>query len=407
MTQRITARLLQSKTPGVYNDTVVPGLRFIISTKKRTFRVSPRINGVQHNIRVCVVTASNIEEAGEQLIAARDKARAILLDAARGVDPQQAERDAKLAAARARRDTFGSVAAGYMGEFGEDLKSGRELQRKLDKMILPVLGHIPVADVRRSDIKALFLETKETSGPTAANRMLSLVRVVLGYAVDEELIDANCAVGIKKRKETPRDRNLSQAEIKSFWNGLDTTRTYPQIIRILKVLLLIGQRRSEVAGMRWSEIDLETAIWEIPAARCKGNRPHRVPLSPQALDIIGQPGGGEYVFAGLGGQPPAPGSVSLAMLRDLKALGLADAPATPHDLRRTMATQMGEMELGRFIIGRLLNHSEQGVTATTYDRFDYAEPKRLAMLAWNKRLAGIVTGQPAPENVVAIRSAVR
>ena len=406
MAQRITARLLQSKTQGVYNDTVVPGLRFIIAAKKRTFRVSPRINGVQHNIKVCAITASNLEEAGEQLVEARDKARDILRDAARGVDPQQAERDAKLAAARARRDTFASVAAGYMDEFGEDLKSGRELQRKLDKMINPTLGHIPVTDVRRSDIKALFLETKETSGPTAANRMLSLIRVVLSYAVDEELIDANPAVGIKKRKETPRARNLSQAEIKSFWNGLDATGAHPNIVRILRALLATGQRRSEVVGMRWSEIDLEKAIWEIPAERTKGNRPHRVPLAPLTLDIIGQPNGGEYVFAAPDEVPFLASSVSTAVTRGQEILGLVER-ATVHDLRRTMATQLGEMELGRFIIGRLLNHAEQGVTATTYDRFDYAEPKRLAMLAWNNRLVEIATGRPAPENVVAIRSAVR
>ena len=80
MAQRITARLLQSKTPGVFNDSVVPGLRFIIGTRTRTFRVSPRIGDTQHNIKVCTVTASSLKEAGEQLAEARAKANQILLD---------------------------------------------------------------------------------------------------------------------------------------------------------------------------------------------------------------------------------------------------------------------------------------------------------------------------------------
>ena len=157
MAQRITARLLQSKTPGIYNDTVVPGLRFIIGSRTRTFRVSPRIGGAQHNIKVYTVTASNLKEAGEQLSGARARANKILLDASRGIDPQQAEKAAKRAALLEQRDTFGKVAENYMAERGKLLKTGVEYQRKLDKMILPTLGDIPIAKLTRGDIKEMFV----------------------------------------------------------------------------------------------------------------------------------------------------------------------------------------------------------------------------------------------------------
>ncbi len=403
MAQKITAQTLRRTAPGVINDTTVPGLRFVISARTRTFRMSPRINGVQRNLKVYTVTASDLKEAGEQLREARDAARAILRDADKGIDPVERARIEKREAMLARRDTFASVSENYMREFGRHLKSGGELQRKLDKAILPALGDIPVAEVRRADIKALFLEKAETA-PVAANRMLALVRAVLNYAIDEELIDANPAARIKVRPEIPRDRYLSETEIHSFWNGLDAAGFSPKLKTILKLLLVTGQRRSEVTGMRWAEIDLQKAIWELPADRTKAGRAHRVPLSPLALDLIGEPAGSEYVFVNGGGQPFAPASVSLAMRRARSLLGLTTR-ATVHDLRRTAATYLGDLGIDRIIIGKLLNHAEQGVTGRVYDLGAYAEQKRLAMAAWSNKLLEIVTGEAAPSNVARLKRA--
>jgi integrase len=404
MAQRITARLVQSKTPGVFNDSVVPGLRFIIGTRTRTFRVSPRIGGTQHNIKVYTVTASSLKEAGEQLTEAREKARQILLDASRGIDPQQAERAAKRAALLEQRNTFAQVAGNYMAEKGQHLKSGAELQRKLDKLILPTLGDIPVADLTRADIKELFLEKAEAK-PVAANRMLALINVILNYAIDEELIDNNPATRIEKKSETPRDRYLSAVEIATFWHGLDNIGFDPQIVRILKLCLASGQRRAEVVHMRWSEINLAETKWELPAERTKAGRPHRVPLSPLAVELIGEPTGGEYVFTNGGGRPFHLNAPGQAMAASLPALGLADNPATPHDLRRTFASGMGDLGIPPYVVSRLLNHSMPGITERVYYLTALAGEKETAMDAWGAKLTEIATGKTAPENVVPIKGA--
>ena len=398
MAQRITARLLQSKTPGVFNDSVVPGLRFIIGTRTRTFRVSPRINATQHNIKVYTVTASSLKEAGEQLAEARARANQILLDASRGIDPQEAERAAKREALLARRDTFRAVSAAYMAEKGRHLKSGSEYQRKLDRMILPTLGDIPVAGISRADIKDLFLKKAETK-PVAANRMLALINVILNYAIDEELIDNNPATRIEKRPEAPRDRYLSAAEIKTFWHGLDNIKFDPQIARILKFLLAVGQRRAEVAHMRWSEINLAEARWELPAGRTKANRPHRVPLSELAIGLIGEPRDDEHVFTDDGGRPFALNAIGQTMARSRPVLGLADNPATPHDLRRTFASGMGDLGIPPYVVSRLLNHSMPGVTERVYYLTALAGEKERAMDAWGAKLTEIVSGKAPPSNV--------
>ena len=394
MRQKITERTLTRQAPAEIWDEYLPGFGLRIGKKRKTFFVMTRIDGRQRRITVGNAAVLSLADA-------RDRARDIMRNAARGIDPQEAEKIMQREAARARRDTFACVAGDYMTEHGQHLQSASELQRKLDMDILPALGNTPVADVRRADIKALFLDKAETK-PVAANRMLALIRVILNYAIDEELIEANPAARIKARPETPRDRYLSEAEIRSFWNGLSETGTGPQIKRILKLLLVTGQRRAEVCGMRWAEIDMQKAIWELPADRTKAGRAHRVPLSPLALDLIGEPHGGEYVFANGGGQPFHPVSVSWAMHRERDALGLAQR-ATVHDLRRTMATHLGDLGIDRLIIGKLLNHAEQGVTGRVYDLGAYAEQKRLAMVAWSNKLAEIITGKAAPENVVPMR----
>ncbi len=396
MRQKITERTLTRKAPGEIWDEYLPGFGLRIGKKRKTFFIMTRINGRQRRITVGNAAVLSLADA-------RDRARDIMRNAAKGIDPQEAEKIMQREAARARRDTFACVAADYMTELGQHLQSASELQRKLDMDILPALGDIPVAEVRRADVKALFLDKAETK-PVAANRMLALIRVILNYAIDEELIEANPAARIKARPEIPRDRYLSEAEIRNFWNGLSETGTGPQIKRILKLLLVTGQRRAEVCGMRWAEIDMQKAIWELPADRTKAGRAHRVPLSPLALDLIAEPHGGEHVFAKGGGRPFHPVSVSWAMHREREALGLAQR-ATVHDLRRTMATHLGDLGIDRLIIGKLLNHSEQGVTGRVYDLGAYAEQKRLAMAAWSNKIMEIVSGEAAPSNVARLKRA--
>ncbi len=396
MRQKITEKTVARKAPGEVWDEYLPGFGLRIGKTKKTFFVMTRIDGKQRRITVGNAAVMTLADA-------REGARDILRDAAKGIDPQEVAKKARPEAARARSTSFAGVADDYMEEHGQYLKTTDELRRKLDMDVLPALGDIAVTDIRRADVKALFLE-KGRATPVAANRVLSLIQAILNYAVDEELIEANPAARIKRKPETAIDRYLGEAEIRSFWNGLEKARLDPQMRRILKLLLVTGQRRTEVALMHWSEINLEKAIWEIPAERTKAHRAHRVPLSPLALTLIGEPREG-HVFANGGGKPFTPFSVSQAMRREREPLGLADNPATPHDLRRTMATHLGDLGIDRLVIGKLLNHAEAGVTGKVYDLSAYAEPKRLAMAAWSNRLLVIVTGTAAPMNVVPMERA--
>jgi len=393
MRQRITERTLSRKAEGEIWDELLPGFGVRIGKRKRTYFVMGRVDGRQ--VRRTVGTTATMK-----LAQAREKARGMLANFAAGKDPEEAARTAKLEAARARRNTFAAVADDYMQEVGRHRKDAHERQRKLDKEILPVLGHLPVADIRRADIKALVLD-KAKDAPVMAARIKSLIHAILDYAVDEELIEANPAARIKLPPEKPRARYLSELEIRNFWRGLGTNRAD----RVLKLLLLLGQRRNEVAHMRWDELDLDKGVWEIPAERTKAGRAHRVPLSPLAIELIGAPDEAdhEHVFCRrLDGTPITGQSVTMAMQRQLPALGLADKPATPHDLRRTFASQLAELGIDRLTISKLLNHADPTITGAVYELSEHWDKKRAAMLAWSDRLDEIVSGRPAPSNVTQL-----
>ncbi len=397
MRQRITERVVTRKEPGEIWVELLPGFGLRIGKRTRTYFVMGRVNGRQVRRTVGTTPALTLAEA-------RSRARAMLADFSNGVDPDAAARVAELEAMRAQRNTFAGVAADYMQELGRLCKDAVERQRKLDRDILPVLGPIPVADLRRADIKALVLE-KAKDTPVMARRIKSLVHTILDYAIDEELIDANPAARIKLPKEKARDRYLTEKEIKRFWRGLERACLDPQMRRILKLLLVTGQRRAEVALMRWDELDLEKGFWEIPTDRTKAGRATRVPLSPLALKLIGEPDGYEHVFHHSSGRPLTVFSVSQAMRRELKPLGLADKPATPHDLRRTFASQLAELGIDRLTISKLLNHAETGVTGQVYELSEHYEKKRVAVLAWADKLMEILSGRPPVPNVAVLRAA--
>ncbi len=304
----------------------------------------------------------------------------------------------------ARQDTFRGAAEAYMLEHGRHLKSGVELQRKLDRLILPVIGHIPAVDLTRGDIKDLFLRKAEDT-PVAANRMLALINVIMNYCLDEGLIQASPTARIKMRPETPRARYLkNEEEIRRFWLGLDAAPFDETIKRVLRLLLVLGQRRGETALMKWSELNLEAGVWELPPSRTKAARGHRVFLPQLALGLIGSPNGHEYVFCNAAGQPLNLSSIGQSLYRNREALGLTDL--RPHDLRRSFATQLGDLGVDQIVIGKILNHAEQGVTATTYALSSYADRKAIAMEAWSNKLHEIVSGKASPSNVTAIRGAV-
>ena len=188
--------------------------------------------------------------------------------------------------------------------------------------------------------------------------------------------------------EQERERSLTAEEIRALWPAL-TALGYP-FGHGLKFLLVTGQRRGEVSGMKWTEIDGDG--WLIPGARAKSKQGHRVPLSSLALEILEEtPHLGDYVFMSGRGLNPLKGWEN-AKRRMVSFLKKPIPLWRIHDLRRTMATHMRSLGVDRLVVSKLLNHAESGITKT-YDRYAADPEKAAAMERWSDRLKEIISGE--------------
>ena len=216
-------------------------------------------------------------------------------------------------------------------------RSGSEQVRSLQKEVLPEWKGRHVSSITRRDVKAL-IDGKAATAPVSANRLLALLKRFFSWAIEREVINANPASGIKPvTKEASRDNVLSDEQIKAVWKAAGTMgRPFGSIIRLL---MLTAQRRDEVAGMRWSEIDLDKAEWVIPPSRAKNGMESRVPLTESAMAIIKDQfrlEGSDFVFPS--GRTPATRHVSGFSKAKRQIDEISGATEWRlHDLRRTPA----------------------------------------------------------------------
>ncbi len=198
--------------------------------------------------------------------------------------------------------------------------------------------------------------------------------------------DHNPIDGMKKPPGSkPRERTLSDDEIKVLWSRLPTALAKsPTCQRIIKLCLVTGQRVGEVTGMRRDELDLKHRIWNLPGARTKNGYPHSVPLSELAMSIIER---------GKGGPSVSPRAVAKTIARAQERFNLQ--PWTAHDLRRTALTGMAKLGVAPIVLGHIANHrttTKSGITLGVYVHHAYEKEKREALELWASRLQGIIAG---------------
>ena len=236
---------------------------------------------------------------------------------------------------------------------------------------------MPVDSITLRDVADLLTKLEKSSGSTTANRVRSTLSAVFSWAMREGLALSNPVVNTNKRDEHPRDRVLSNDEIGRIWNaaGDDAFGT------IIKLLILTGQRRSEISELRWSEIGADAI--QLPSERAKNRRAHVVPLAPTARALLEKlPRNGEAVF-----RSPA-WSTCKGELD--KRSGVSSWVI--HDIRRSVATGMADIGIAPHIIEAVLNHvsGHKGGVAGIYNRSSYAAEKAAALARWDEHVASIV-----------------
>jgi integrase len=310
-------------------------------------------------------------------------------------------------------ETVEELAEAYLEKWARPRKrSAAEDERILRKDVLPAWGRRKAKDIARRDVIALLDAIVDRGSPIAANRTLAVIRRMFGWALSRDIVPASPCMAVKApAKERRRDRVLSADEITTLWRALDNPELAisPGIRLAMKLQLATAQRKGEVIGAEWSEFDLHGRVWTIPAAKAKNGMPHRVPLSPLALDLLDQiavwqavkHNSQRWLFPSpkIAGKPITGPAIDHAMRDNRAKLGTGDA--TPHDLRRTAASHMTSIGISRLVASKILNHAEPGITAV-YDRHSYDAEKRAALAAWGARLEEIIGARPEHSKVVRL-----
>jgi integrase len=332
-----------------------------------------------------------------------------LLD--RGIDPGECAVSAR--AAQRSAETTAELVAAYLDRYARPRKrSAFEDERMLHKDVLPRWGDLKAKDITRRDVVRLLNDIVDRGAPIQANRSLTILRRMFKFAVGQAILEVSpCNEVEAPSAENQRDRALSEDEIGVLWRTLDTASMEPNARLILRLMLITGQRKGEVIGIHRDEIDLEKALWVLPATRAKNGREHLIPLSGLALQILTEnpPNEAGLVFPSkLTGRAYRGQSIDHAtrFLFDPRPISNARKRAgrkvstprlagimdrfTPHDLRRTVATRMRELGISRGDVKLVLNHLETDVTAR-YDRYDGLVEKRRALDVWAKRIEQIIT----------------
>jgi len=291
-------------------------------------------------------------------------------------------------------------------------KTWKADEKLLHREVVPAIGHLKIQDVSKPDIRNIINKVYERGAGIMANRLLSCMNKMFSFAVDEDVVELNICSGIKKKtKECARERILSHNEIKQLWKALEKYESQDKkkssVTGIMKVLLISGQRSGEVRRMEWAE--LHGNMWHIPGDKTKNKLAHIVPLPPLAMKIIEEQrritGGSRYVFQGrrvgkegkFGETCPDETAVSHAFQRIIKDFGWPRT--TPHDLRRTLRSELSRLQVGPIIAEKVLNHKMPGVLGV-YDRHDYISEKTIALQRWNDCLRGVIFPDEKKSKVV-------
>lgn len=384
-------------------------------------------------------------------------------------DPEREKREiTKAEEAEKKNPTVTKLAAEYMEKHAKKNKresSWTEDQRLLDKNVLPAWGDRKANAVKKRDV-VLLLESY-SDRPALTHNLFKLIRKMFNFAVSRDILEYTPCTGInidEIASVTSRERVLKEPadnngidEILTFWTELEKASMTDATKRILKLILVTGQRPGEVAGINKDEVSAEEweekdssgktvkkwagTWWTIPVARRKVKeksknkpQPHRVYLSKMALELLGEPDESGYYF-------PSPviktdendnpifqhideNAVAYAIRRNLKDYKprrptkgdtakmvkvkeerkMDIEHFTPHDLRRTCSTRLAELGFKDEVNDAILGHAKKGVVAI-YNKYAYAREKIAAMEAWERKLNNILTGSKG--NVTSIQAGKR
>jgi integrase len=340
---------------------------------------------------------------------------------AQAVEHHQAELSRIAAEAVARRSFKEAMRQWERAELSRRKDGGKESMRAIEKDILPALGDMALVDVKRSMLVEVLDGVVERGARVMANHLFGDLRQFFNFALAREWVDVHPLAGLNKEKiggrQKERDRYLSEEEIIELKRRLPAANLLHTTELSIWIMLSTCCRVGELSQARWAELDLENGVWSIPAGNSKNAKDHTIYLSDfakeqfEALKTV--TGDSNWCL-------PARDDLGHVCLKSItkqikdrvrdeplsnrtKATGsllLSGGAWTPHDLRRTGATMMGELGVMGEVIERCLNHVEQNKLKRIYQRHELKAEQRDAWRRLGNRIA-LLLATEGHENAVS------
>ena len=379
MAQALTTKRVEAVKPSNKRqeipDAAHPSLYLVVQPSgAKSWALRYRINGRNKKLTLGKLGAVSLAQA-------RTMAGEALEAIKRGRDPS-ADKKLENAAKRAGDSTVRSLIVEFDDRYLVRLKTRKSVRQSLDYNVTPILGDMNVKDITRQDVVRLLDGIVDRGKGTTANRVKAYLSTFFGWCHDRGFIDQSPMLGMKPVvKETGRDRFFDIDEAQLFWRACDCEvepwRT------LFKMLLLTGQRRGEVANMRWTDID-DDGTWRLSSTK-NGER-HDVPLPRAALEMLdAMPRIGEYVFTTNGVKPATSLSKPHARIAArMVELAGHDVPHwTPHALRHTVKSGLAKLKVPLDVRSRLTNHlSDIPPMDRKYNHERYQEEGRESLEKW-------------------------
>lgn len=345
------------------------------------------------------------------LAEARRRARETLGAVAAGHDPVAEKRQMR---ARRKAEAAEPSVAERLAQWQEaragrwSARHAREVARVARHDILPTLGSRRLRETTREHWTGLVEAKRRAGAPAMAALLYRVASAFLNFAeaagwIDRPLLPRKGAATLAP-PPAPRDRVLTDAELRSAWDAAGTLT--PKARAFVRLLILTAAREAEVAGIMAGEVDLAAGLWHLPAARAKNGRALTIPLGDLALAELravwpDAPAPDDCILGRFAASPLAGFSkIKAALDAAMAAAGAAPPPWRLHDLRRTARSGMARLGVPNDHAEAALNHvSGRPGLARIYDRHDYAREAAEALRTWQAYVAGLV-GQGA--EVVAL-----
>ena len=343
----------------------------IFESGKASCIVKYSVNGQQRRLTLGKFAAGTLKDM-------RAEASRVLAKARLGEDVAEKKRAAKAA----KITSAGDLIKRYLNERRSEFrpKTFLEQVRYLERY-WSALHDTPIETITRRDVVLQLDTIAEAHGKVSADRARTALSAFFSWAIDKSYLDASPVIAIKRRNTNgSRTRVLSEPELAAIWQACRND----DYGRILRLLILTAQRKSEIADLEWSEIDLERSQIILPPGRTKNEREHIIPLSAAAIAIIEQVPrrlNREYLFGEGTGGFSGWSKAKPAIDKRLPKM----PPWVVHDIRRSVITHMNERGFAQpHIIEAIANHvsGHKANIAGVYNRSVYAAEKRTALEAW-------------------------